>query len=116
MKRRKFIKTLSATGFGLAAARSPLFALRGSPNERVVVAIMGLNGRGSVLGKVFAQTPNAEVAYVCDVDAAVLAKGVSTVGAAQGGGGCRVSRGGGVSRAALSTQTQTCHVSAATGR
>src|SRR3989442_15879543 len=98
MKRRKFIKTLSATGFGLAAARSPLFALRGSPNERVVVAIMGLNGRGSVLGKVFAQTPNAEVAYVCDVDAAVLAKGVSTVGAAQGGGGGPPPRGGGAFR------------------
>src|SRR5256885_2164126 len=83
MKRRKFIKTLSATGFGLAAARSPLFALRGSPNERVVVAIMGLNGRGSVLGKVFAKTPNAEVAAVCDVDATVLAKAAATISSAQ---------------------------------
>ena len=101
MKRRKFIKTLSATGLGLAAARSPLFALRGSPNERVVVAIMGLNGRGSVLGKVFAQTPNAEVAYVCDVDAAVLAKGVSTVGAAQGGRGGHPPKGLGDFRRAL---------------
>ena len=83
MKRRKFVKTVSATGLGFVAARSPLLAMRGSPSEKVVVAIMGLNQRGTVLGRVFAQTPNAEVAYACDVDAAVLAKGVATIGAAQ---------------------------------
>ncbi|OLD20560.1 MAG: dehydrogenase [Acidobacteria bacterium 13_1_40CM_3_65_5] len=84
MKRRHFVKTISATGLGLAAARSPLLAFRGAPSEKVVVAVMGLNGRGTVLGRVFAKTPNAEVACVCDVDAQVLAKGVSAVGASQG--------------------------------
>src|SRR5216117_3165652 len=84
MKRRHFVKTVSATGLGLAAARSPLLALGGSPGEKVVVAVMGLNGRGTVLARVFAKTPNAEVACVCDVDAQVLAKGVTAVGEAQG--------------------------------
>jgi len=83
MKRRQFVKSLSATGLGLAAAHSPLLALGGSPAEKVVVAVMGLNGRGTVLGRVFAKTPNAEVACVCDVDAQVLAKGVTAVGASQ---------------------------------
>src|SRR2546425_628888 len=83
MKRRHFVKTISATGLGLAAARSPLLAFRGAPSEKVVVAIMGLNGRGTVLGRVFAKTPNATVAYVCDVDSQVLAKGAAAVGEAQ---------------------------------
>ena len=84
MKRRQFVKSVSATGLGLAAARSPLLALGGSPAEKVVVAVMGLNGRGTVLGRVFGKTPNAEVAYVCDVDSQVLAKGLASVGEAQG--------------------------------
>jgi len=84
MKRRQFVKSVSATGLGLAAAHSPLFALGGSPAEKVVVAVMGLNGRGTVLARVFAKTPNAEVACVCDVDAQVLAKGVTAVDEAQG--------------------------------
>ena len=84
MKRRKFLKTASAAGVGLVAARSPLFALSGSPNEKIVVAVMGLNGRGTVLAKAFARTANAEVAYVCDVDAPVLAKSVIAVREAQG--------------------------------
>ncbi|HYS60148.1 MAG TPA: Gfo/Idh/MocA family oxidoreductase, partial [Gemmatimonadales bacterium] len=84
MKRRKFLKTASAAGFGLAAARSPLFGLARSPNDKVVVAVMGLNGRGTVLARGFARTAQAEVASVCDVDAVVLAKGVSAVAQVQG--------------------------------
>src|SRR2546425_8686277 len=79
MKRRRFVKTVSSAGLGLLAARVPLFA-SGSPSEKVVVCVMGLNGRGTVLGKVFAKTPHAEVAAVCDVDATVLAKAGATLG------------------------------------
>jgi predicted dehydrogenase len=84
MKRRHFVKTVSAAGLGLAARRSPLFGSARTPSDKVVVAIMGLNGRGTVLGRVFAKTPNVAVAYVCDVDAQVLAKGATAVGEAQG--------------------------------
>jgi len=84
VKRRQFVKSVSATGLGLAAARSPLLAFRGSPSEKVVVAVMGLNGRGSVLAKTFAKTANADVAAVCDVDSTVLAKAAAAVSEAQG--------------------------------
>jgi predicted dehydrogenase len=77
MKRREFVKTTSAAGVSI-------LAWRGMPSEKVVVAVMGLNGRGSVLGRGFAKTPNTEVAYVCDVDAQVLAKGVAAIGEAGG--------------------------------
>ncbi|HEY7194076.1 MAG TPA: Gfo/Idh/MocA family oxidoreductase [Gemmatimonadales bacterium] len=81
MKRRRFVKTVSSVGLGLVASRVPLFAIgRGSASEKVVVCVMGLNGRGTVLAKTFAQTPNAEVAAVCDVDATVLAKAATTLG------------------------------------
>jgi len=83
MKRRRFVKTVSSAALGLMGARAPLFAT-GSPSEKVVVAVMGLNGRGSVLAKVFAKSPNAEVAAVCDVDSTVLAKAAAAVGEAQG--------------------------------
>src|SRR6058998_2914709 len=83
MKRRRFVKTVSSAGLGLIAARAPLFA-SGSPGEKVVVCVMGLNGRGTVLAKTFAKTPNAEVASVCDVDAKVLAKAAAAVAEAQG--------------------------------
>jgi len=83
MKRRRFVQTVSSAGLGLIAPRAPLFA-KGSPSEKVVVCVMGLNGRGTVLAKTFAKTPNAEVASVCDVDATVLAKAAATVSEAQG--------------------------------
>ena len=83
MKRRRFVKTISSAGLGLMAARVPLFG-SGSPSEKVVVCVMGLNGRGTVLAKTFAKTPNAEVAAVCDVDSTVLAKAAATVSQAQG--------------------------------
>jgi len=83
MKRRRFIKTVSSAAMGIVGARAPLFT-RCSPSEKVVVAVMGLNGRGSVLANVFAKSPNAVVAAVCDVDSAVLAKAAAAVGQAQG--------------------------------
>jgi predicted dehydrogenase len=83
MKRRRFVKTVSSAALGLIAPRAPLFA-KGSPTEKVIVAVMGLNGRGTVLAKVFAKTPNAQVAAVCDVDSTVLAKAAAAVGEAQG--------------------------------
>jgi predicted dehydrogenase len=74
--RREFLKTASAAGIGLAASSrlAPLMAQGNSPAERVRVAVMGLNGRGTVLARTFARTANAEVAYLADVDANVLGK------------------------------------------
>src|SRR6184192_527636 len=83
MKRRKFLKTASAAGLSLVASPGVSSWLR-SPGEKVRVAVMGLNGRGMVLARGFARAAHAEVAYVCDVDSLVLAKGVSAVAGVQG--------------------------------
>src|SRR5437879_12417787 len=82
MKRRKFLKAASAAGFTLVASPG-VPAWPSTPGDTVRVAVMGLNGRGTVLARTFARAAYAEVAYVCDVDSLVLAKGVSAVASAQ---------------------------------
>lgn len=69
MNRRGFLKTSAVAGVGLGVAgmARPIFGM-GSPNETIVVGIMGTGSRGSSLARSFAQLPGAEVAYVCDVD------------------------------------------------
>ena len=86
--RRDFLKTTSAAGLGLMAgsrAVAPLFAAgtQGSANEKVVVAVVGVNGRGAVHAQNFAKIVNSEVAYICDVDSRVVGKGVEAAGRSQ---------------------------------
>ncbi|HEU4996977.1 MAG TPA: Gfo/Idh/MocA family oxidoreductase [Gemmatimonadaceae bacterium] len=80
MHRREFIKRTSVAGLGVLATSPGVASFipgkARSPNETVRVAIIGVNGRGGVHAKNFALLPNSEVAYVCDVDANVIKKGV----------------------------------------
>ena len=76
--RRDFIKTTSAASLGMLATSrglKPIF--RHSANEKVVVAVIGVNGRGVVHAQNFAKLENSEVAYICDVDSNVVSKGVN---------------------------------------
>jgi predicted dehydrogenase len=52
-------------------------------NDKVVLGVMGVNGRGSDVARGFAATGHAEIAYVCDVDDRAIAKGLASVGKAQ---------------------------------
>ena len=76
--RRDFVKKTTAVGLGVLAAKNPssLGILRGSPNETVRVAVIGVNSRGLVHAQNFATIPHSEVAYICDVDANVIRKGL----------------------------------------
>src|SRR5947207_12471055 len=77
LDRRDFLKKASVAGFGaLAASRGagPLFVFEGSPAEKMVVGVMGLNGRSMVDARSFARGPNTTLAYLCDVDSNVLSK------------------------------------------
>ncbi|HAV65058.1 MAG TPA: dehydrogenase [Verrucomicrobiales bacterium] len=79
LNRRHFLKT-SASATVAAAAAGPLI-LRGaeSPNARLRVAVMGVNGRGMAHISGFLAQPNVEIAYVCDVDSRTLPKAVEAV-------------------------------------
>ena len=75
--RREFLRDSSLAGLGLAVARpfpSPALSFGGLLSQKVIVAVMGLNGRGLVLARNFMRSKNTDVAYLCDVDATVLAR------------------------------------------
>ena len=76
--RRNFLKNTSLAGAGLFA--TPNFQIfKGSPNEKIRIGAIGTNSRGFFLAKMFAQLPNVEVGYVCDVDSKVVEKTIAEV-------------------------------------
>jgi predicted dehydrogenase len=64
--RRNFIKATALTGAAVAIQPVPIF-LTGMPSKKINVAVMGVRSRGDVLAQNFAQQPDTEVAYLCDV-------------------------------------------------
>ncbi|HLF45789.1 MAG TPA: Gfo/Idh/MocA family oxidoreductase [Chitinophagaceae bacterium] len=75
MKRREFIRHTSFTAAGLTFLNFPVFGKK-APSNKVVVAVMGVNGRGAYLAENFATLPNVEVAYLCDVEEKAIAHGL----------------------------------------
>jgi predicted dehydrogenase len=81
LDRRHFIKQSTAVGAGLAtAAHFNILSGAVSPGEKVVLGVMGTNGRGSDLIDGFSRLAGVEIAYVCDVDERAIAKGFKTLG------------------------------------
>lgn len=78
--RRQFIKQTAVAGAALAAAPS-LHAV--GANDKFVVAVMGTNSRGMAHVNALLALPNAEIAYICDVDDKAMAKAVKAVRAKQ---------------------------------
>ena len=79
--RREFLKTTAAAGLGALAAK-PLGATvlsRRNAADTVVAGVIGLNGRGVVLARNLARNAGVELAYLCDVDSAVLDKSLTAV-------------------------------------
>jgi predicted dehydrogenase len=55
-----------------------------SANDKVVVGVMGLGGRGTFLAERTARMPDVEVAYLCDVDSRRYSRALETVMEASG--------------------------------
>jgi predicted dehydrogenase len=76
--RREFIKTTAAGAAGvLLAPAIPSRAL--GANERMRVAVMGVNSRGNALATEFARNAFCEVGFICDVDSRAAAKTIAAV-------------------------------------
>jgi predicted dehydrogenase len=85
--RRQFLRTaasLASTSMLLSPSLLANGVFTGSPNDKVVLGIMGCNSRGMFLAKNFAMLPNVEVAYICDVDDLVLNKTIANLEAITG--------------------------------
>lgn len=79
--RRSFLGTSAAAGAALAVwSEIPAAEETRSANDRLVVAIIGTNGRGQALAKGFASQANCSVAFICDVDQRAIGKGLEAVG------------------------------------
>ncbi len=81
LNRRQFVKQSA----GVAAALA--FVGRGgaaSPNEKVIVGLMGAGGRGTALAGMFAKRRDVEIAYLCDPDSRRAAYATKVVSEAQG--------------------------------
>jgi predicted dehydrogenase len=81
--RRRFVAGAGAVVAAGAAAglfKTPVLGQSQAPasgrvlgaNDRVVVGVIGMGGRGNTHAENYAAIPNVEVAYVCDVDATRL--------------------------------------------
>ena len=80
INRRSFIKTLATGSLGLSAvtSASSFNILSAYPvKDKYKVAIMGVNGRGSQHIEAYAKLPNAEIAYICDVDSRAIDNGIN---------------------------------------
>lgn len=79
MKRRDFVKKSSlATAGGVTILNFPVFG-KNAPGNKVVVAIMGVNSRGSFHAKSFSSLPNVEVGYICDVEDGAIKNGLKAL-------------------------------------
>ncbi len=78
LPRRDFLKRSSLLTAGVIAAPH-LLRGAGSPNQKVMIGIIGCNGRGMDHIGEFLAVPNVEIAGVCDVDSRAVAKGVAAV-------------------------------------
>ena len=87
--RREFLKRSQQVGLGFAAGVTLLksaASVYGAPaNEKLVLAVVGVRGRGSNLAPDFAARGDCEIAYVCDVDSRLFASRAKTIADAQKG-------------------------------
>lgn len=77
--RRQFLKRSTALGLGIATWSSFPAVQAAEANGKILVAIMGTNGRGMDHIGAFLRQPNTEIAYVCDVDSRAVDKGIAAV-------------------------------------
>jgi predicted dehydrogenase len=79
MKRRDFIsKSVLATTGGITILNFPVFG-KNAPSNKVIVAVMGVNSRGTYHVAKFASIPGVEVGYICDVEDGAIKKGLNAV-------------------------------------
>lgn len=88
--RRNFIKKAAAGssaialgGVGYGFSKASYSRIIGA-NDRIIMGIMGTNGRGKGMAANFALQKNTEVLYICDVEDKALAKGIDAVKKAVG--------------------------------
>jgi predicted dehydrogenase len=88
MTRRHFVgrsvESAAAAALGAAVMAVPRQLAAGSPNNKVVLGLMGAGGRGMDLIKKMAEIPDVAIKYVCDVEEARGTAAAATLEKIQG--------------------------------
>lgn len=74
--RRDFLKTSAAAGAAASLSFAPSTRAQ-SPNNKVRIAVVGVNNRGMTHLSAFSKSSGVEIAYICDVDSRALAKALA---------------------------------------
>ncbi len=72
LDRRTFLKKTTTAGLGGAMALGFPGILKGSPNERLNFAVVGVRSRGKAHAEAIQQVENATVTWFCDVDDVII--------------------------------------------
>ncbi|MBO9570798.1 MAG: Gfo/Idh/MocA family oxidoreductase [Chitinophagaceae bacterium] len=75
MQRRDFIKNTATAAAGITILNFPVFG-KSAPSNKIILAVAGVNSRGSYLAENFLKRPNVEFAYLCDVEEGAIKKGM----------------------------------------
>ena len=78
MKRRSFLESSAAAGV-VAALSAIEFKKAHAANDKISICMMGVRGRGEKVLLTFADLPEVELRYVCDLDEAVRESRLSQV-------------------------------------
>lgn len=81
LSRRQFVKQSMGAATAMAALHGPRVF---GANERIVIAVMGVGGRGTWLAEKFAARTDVAIAYLCDPDARRFGPARQLVEKAQG--------------------------------
>jgi predicted dehydrogenase len=76
--RRQLLQQSTVLGAGVAALGQRA-ARAAQPSEKVILGIMGVNGRGRDLANGFTAAGGSEIAYICDVDERAIDKTIAAV-------------------------------------
>jgi len=82
INRRQFIRKSVGAAAAFAVATGPKAAT--AANDKIIIGVMGLGGRGSLVTKYFAERKDVEIAYVCDPNAKRLGPIAKTIESTQG--------------------------------
>jgi len=77
LTRRYFLKQTSVLTAGVATLGSSSLRAGKSPNDKIILGIIGCNGRGKDHINGHLTQPNVEIAYICDVDSRAIDNGIA---------------------------------------
>jgi len=79
LKKSAVVSSLVVAGGILPGFNARSYSRIMGSNEKIRIAVMGVNSRGKALSETFASQPNCDVVHICDVDRHAMEKCIASV-------------------------------------